>query len=551
MKLSILILTHNRPKLFKRCIESVLNNLPAYDIEIIINNDTRDIQELYSDQVCVKYFYEQNDDLSAIYEMLYNKASGEYIYFLEDDDYLQPNFFKDLDYTYDVNYLEYISNPLIQGQGVLSQFKRMTINRCIRNITLLEEFIKKYNPRDFQLGQILFKRSLITEFPAGNNTYNDIKLFESLARESITIKYITNQRWVQTIDGQDNISFSDLSNNKRFSISIKDIKESGDPDYKLVSFSWDLTTVCQYRCSYCYALPWLTKKFNSENINAYAQVLKRLKLNSLPAFKMEILGGEPMLHDHIYEIVDELCSMKKCISVTINTNLAKDQRFYERFNNRKYKKLTISASFHPEQVTDVPAYCDKLKKISEYDGPLTHSNINLYDREEYIVKYIHIIKFCLKYNIRVGANYLLSTETYKSNYTDDFFEKLNLQEVDWYTPNSSWKIPSLYKTWPGVSVDRHPGAFSIRFVDLKDNIIYYDLGEAKELKLHGFKNFNCRPKMWQITPEGGFYNECTRDKLSMLNNNINKCIKCPRDVCGNDELYFYHKTAPGEPLPEN
>ena len=104
MKLSILILTHNRPKLFTRCITSVLNILPEYKVEILVNNDTNDIQEVYDNKVNIRYFYEQKNDLSDIYKFLYNTAKGEFIYFLEDDDYLKPNFFNGLDFGYDINY---------------------------------------------------------------------------------------------------------------------------------------------------------------------------------------------------------------------------------------------------------------------------------------------------------------------------------------------------------------------------------------------------------------------------------------------------------------
>lgn len=44
MKLSILILTHKRPELFQRCLESALHMLPE-NVEIIVNNDSNDIQK--------------------------------------------------------------------------------------------------------------------------------------------------------------------------------------------------------------------------------------------------------------------------------------------------------------------------------------------------------------------------------------------------------------------------------------------------------------------------------------------------------------------------
>lgn len=43
MDLSILILTHNRPKLFNRCLESLKNielNTTGINYEILVNNDS-------------------------------------------------------------------------------------------------------------------------------------------------------------------------------------------------------------------------------------------------------------------------------------------------------------------------------------------------------------------------------------------------------------------------------------------------------------------------------------------------------------------------------
>ena len=55
-KLSILILTHNRPDLFQRCLHSVLSQLDdRTDVEIIVNNDSNDIREINDSRVT--YYY--------------------------------------------------------------------------------------------------------------------------------------------------------------------------------------------------------------------------------------------------------------------------------------------------------------------------------------------------------------------------------------------------------------------------------------------------------------------------------------------------------------
>jgi glycosyltransferase involved in cell wall biosynthesis len=218
MKLSILILTHNRPKLFKRAITSVLNNLPQYKIEIIVNNDSHDIEEVYDDRINIKYYYETSNDISYLYKFLFSAAEGQYVYFLEDDDYIRSMFFNELDFSYDINYFDYVSEPLVQEIGPLHALKRLKVNHHLVNEHNYDDFVRAIDDRDFQLSQILFKKSILDVgiFPTGNCIHNDKILFNRLNKLGTTIKYITKQLWVQTTDGQDNISFDNLNHDERF-----------------------------------------------------------------------------------------------------------------------------------------------------------------------------------------------------------------------------------------------------------------------------------------------------------------------------------------------
>ena len=218
MKLSILILTHNRPKLFKRAINSVLNNLPEYKIEILVNNDSADIEEVYNDHVDINYYYKVNDDLSKLYEFLFFAAEGQYVYFLEDDDHIKSIFFEELDFNYDINYFDYVSEPLIRELGPLCALKRLKVNHHLASEHNYDAFVCDHNDRDFQLGQILFKKKLLdcSIFPKGNRINNDIAVFRRLKIAGTTIKYITKPLWIQTTDGNDNISFDDLNKDERF-----------------------------------------------------------------------------------------------------------------------------------------------------------------------------------------------------------------------------------------------------------------------------------------------------------------------------------------------
>ena len=216
MKLSILIPTHNRPELFKRSINSILNNLPDYPIEIIVNNDSKDITEIHSDQVQIRYNYQTSIDISDIYQLLYDQSRGEYVYILEDDDYIRSNFFDNIIYDSDVLFIEYISEPEIEYYGPVCAYKMMRKNRKYQSLTNLSEFFNVFDDEYFQLSQIIFKNNLIDQVPRGNNIRNDYHLLGMLAEIGCSFKYIAEQKWVQTTDGMDNISVPELNNDTRF-----------------------------------------------------------------------------------------------------------------------------------------------------------------------------------------------------------------------------------------------------------------------------------------------------------------------------------------------
>jgi glycosyltransferase involved in cell wall biosynthesis len=216
MKLTICILSHNRPVLFNRAIESVLSASRDFDIEILVNNDTQDITEVQSSSVEISYTYLKSEDLSELYEYLFNAANGEFIYYLEDDDYINPQMFSHLDFNYDINYILYTSVPHISEGGAAIALERQHMNKHLISEHSYSEFISTYDNTYFQLSQICFRKDILEKFPTGNDISNDYRLFQRFNIDS-SIKYINRQLWTQTTDGGDNISFDDLNVDQRFS----------------------------------------------------------------------------------------------------------------------------------------------------------------------------------------------------------------------------------------------------------------------------------------------------------------------------------------------
>lgn len=200
--IDILILTHNRPELFKRCITSLLETIPdamRSMVKIYVNNDTFDIKEIKSD-IPIEYSYIESDNLSDIYRYLFDISTSHYVWYLEDDDY-SLKFWEELDLEKDLNFLNFkLSNTLEAIAERKKDFELPTINTT------------------FQLSQLFFKRSLITEFPNDNALDNDYKLYLEITKNMESYKLLSQYCWVQTKDGKDNISDASLNKDLRWKI---------------------------------------------------------------------------------------------------------------------------------------------------------------------------------------------------------------------------------------------------------------------------------------------------------------------------------------------
>lgn len=93
MLVSVIITTHNRESLLRRAIESVLNQ--SYPkIECIVVDDASDVVSNVKDQYSIIYEYIQKSDSKGgnhARNVGLSKASGEYVAFLDDDDYWMPD----------------------------------------------------------------------------------------------------------------------------------------------------------------------------------------------------------------------------------------------------------------------------------------------------------------------------------------------------------------------------------------------------------------------------------------------------------------------------
>ncbi len=103
MKLSIIIPLYNSEKYIRKCLDSLLNqDIPLTDYEIIVVNDgspdnSYNIVKEYSDHFNnIKLVSQLNQGTSGARNTGIDLAQGEYMVFVDPDDYVRPNIYKNL-----------------------------------------------------------------------------------------------------------------------------------------------------------------------------------------------------------------------------------------------------------------------------------------------------------------------------------------------------------------------------------------------------------------------------------------------------------------------
>lgn len=102
-KISVIIPVYNTEKYIKKCLDSLVNQT-MNNIEIIVVNDgsidhSEEIIKKYEEKYknMIKYFKKENGGLSEARNYGIRKANGEYIAFVDSDDYIDINLFSNLE----------------------------------------------------------------------------------------------------------------------------------------------------------------------------------------------------------------------------------------------------------------------------------------------------------------------------------------------------------------------------------------------------------------------------------------------------------------------
>ncbi len=174
--ISFIIPSYNSASTVKRAIESILNQNANIRYEIIVVDDgssdnTEEVLKCYDNDERVKYYKKENSGVADTRNYGVLKAEGDYIIFVDSDDYISENLLKDIE-PYLMQNIELIKwNPIFVDENKNEILKPSSV--AFEKVTGEQGFNILFGRDNLIdcLWNYAIKKELMMEFPSG--TYHE------------------------------------------------------------------------------------------------------------------------------------------------------------------------------------------------------------------------------------------------------------------------------------------------------------------------------------------------------------------------------------------
>lgn len=168
-KISVIVPVYNVDQYLHRCIDSILAQTFTNFELLLIDDGSKDNSGKICDEYAhndnrIKVFHTQNNGASAARNYGIDKSVGEYISFIDSDDWIEPSFYSDFfgndDYEYDI----YFQNYICHNQDGTTTYKKLS--PCSIKGKSLDDAIL-YLMKEVKFGWSwikIFKHSIITDY---------------------------------------------------------------------------------------------------------------------------------------------------------------------------------------------------------------------------------------------------------------------------------------------------------------------------------------------------------------------------------------------------
>lgn len=237
-RFTIIIPTYNRASFLTKAIESVMNQtFQNWELLIIDDGSTDNTKEIIGDYISkdsrIKYFYQENAERSAARNHGIDKARGEWICFLDSDDYYLENRLANLD-----SKLEKF--PPKQGfffTGI-AYFNGEFFTKCDdylnKELSIYDFLITKL----IGTPQVIIKREflLIEKFNTHLNIGEDLELWFRVSKLSEP-EFIKDETTIVALEHEDrSVNIKKYNSSLNLLKTFKIIFDKSHPGYKVTDF---------------------------------------------------------------------------------------------------------------------------------------------------------------------------------------------------------------------------------------------------------------------------------------------------------------------------
>ncbi len=272
-KISIIVPVYNSEKYLSKCLDSLINQT-LEEIEIIIVNDgSTDNSQKIIDQYIEKYpnkiksFYQKNKGQAAARNFGISNSTGEFIAFVDSDDYLELNAYKDIVQEMDEKELDIICfdfYEVIQGEKKENQHYFVDNNNLV----------KKYIISEASPWNKVIRKSVLIDNKIKfleNRIYEDLATIPVLGKFTSKIEFLDKRLYNYVI--HDNSTMRQVSYNKKIE-DIFWVVEKLYNDFIETEYVSELEYIYIEHLLHAATLRFLNFKEGKENIYKIVRIMK-------------------------------------------------------------------------------------------------------------------------------------------------------------------------------------------------------------------------------------------------------------------------------------
>jgi len=259
---------------------------------------------------------------------------------------------------------------------------------------------------------------------------------------------------------------------------------------------WDVSTQCQLKCDYCYAIKEYEPKGQWGKLDSWARqklVIYSLSKSKLPVF-LGFQGGEPTIHPKFFELLEKswnAINKHDESRLYVTTNSIQTLEFFNNYPKIEYFNNSIKKNGHPKMMflwsvhfAYIEKYNDFIEKVKiiQSKGYRSKVNVMLHPNPKYW-PFIHkIIKELLNIGVEIHPHFLYDDgDMHKiHHYSDDFYK-----EFEYLKKNNMFGVGLIY-------YDKN----------ISEEITHYTDYDMYNKNLACFKGWDCYNNNYEINYKG-------------------------------------------------